>query len=125
MPPHNLQSISNEANIQLAIQAIDQGQIPSVQAAAKTFNVSKSTLQRRTKGTTSPCDSIPTNRKLTLIEEEVIVQYVLDLILRGFAPKVNNVEDMAKYYSVQLRYNEDNESQKELDFELYCTSTTS
>lgn len=94
-PPNNPQLKPNEANILLAIQAVEQGQIQGVRLAAKAFNIDKSTLSRRLRGTTSRRDFTPTNRKLTLIEESVIVQYILDLDARGFAPRVNDVKDMA------------------------------
>ena len=35
--------------------------------------------------------------KLTKLEEEVIVQYILDLDNRGFGPRLASVEDMANY----------------------------
>jgi len=85
----------NEANILLAIQAFNQGQFQSMRKAAETFNVNRSTLARRLDGTTSRCESIPTNRKLTMTEKPVIFQYILDLDSRGFAPRVSDVKDMA------------------------------
>lgn len=35
--------------------------------------------------------------KLTELEEEVIVQYILNMDTRGFAPRLAGVEDMANY----------------------------
>ena len=46
----------------------------------------------------TPCNETKANcHKLTKIEEEVIVQYILDLDTRGFAPWLVGVEDMANY----------------------------
>jgi len=35
--------------------------------------------------------------KLTKLEEEVIIQHIIDLDSRGFAPRLAGVEDMANY----------------------------
>jgi hypothetical protein len=40
-------------------------------------------------------DSQPNSKKLTQLEEEVIVNYILDLDTRGFAPRYAAVRDMA------------------------------
>ena len=40
-------------------------------------------------------DCQPNSKKLTQLEEEVIVKYILDLDLRGFAPTYAAVRDMA------------------------------
>ena len=43
-----------------------------------------------------PRRDIPANsRKLTDLEESVLVQYILDLAAKGFPPRVSVVEDMA------------------------------
>ncbi|EDN91311.1 hypothetical protein SS1G_00714 [Sclerotinia sclerotiorum 1980 UF-70] len=35
--------------------------------------------------------------KITQLEEEVIIEYILDMDRRGFPPKIKGVEDMANY----------------------------
>jgi hypothetical protein len=52
-------------------------------------------LQTRRAGTTSRRDTKPKLTKLTATEEEVIKQYILELDLRGFAPPLNTVREMA------------------------------
>ncbi|EDN97541.1 hypothetical protein SS1G_12392 [Sclerotinia sclerotiorum 1980 UF-70] len=37
------------------------------------------------------------NLNLTEKEEEVLIQYIIDMDERGFAPKLSGVEDMANY----------------------------
>jgi hypothetical protein len=37
------------------------------------------------------------NHKLTKLEEEVIIRYILDLDKRGFGPRLAGVEDIANY----------------------------
>jgi hypothetical protein len=53
------------------------------------------TLGRRYNGTSSRRDTIANSRDLTPLEEEVVVQHVLDLDLRGFSPTPQVVADMA------------------------------
>jgi len=90
-PPTNILPVSREARIQLAIQALDTGQIYGIQHTARNFNVPFSSLQTRRAGTASQRDTKPKLIKLTVTEEEAIKQYILKLDLRGFAPPLNTV----------------------------------
>jgi hypothetical protein len=96
MPPRNVtQILSNEADIQLAISAIDATQIIYVRRAASTFNVPESTLRDRRARKPARRDCQPNSRKLTLREEEVIIRYILDLDTRRFAPTYAAIRDIA------------------------------
>jgi hypothetical protein len=96
MPPRRtIKSPSNERNIQLALSALNTNQIQSVRRAAAVFNVPESTLRDRRAGKPYRRDHQPNCRKLTPVEEEVIVSYILDLDLRGFPPRYDAVRDMA------------------------------
>ena len=86
---------SNEADIQLAISAIQTSQIPAVSPAAATYNVVESTLRNRRAGKPARRDCQPSSKKLTQLEEEVIVRYILDLDFREFAPTYAAVCDIA------------------------------
>ena len=46
-------------------------------------------------GVPSRSDYIPSSRKLALYEEEAIIQYILDLDLRGFPPRPRDIQEMA------------------------------
>ena len=85
----------NEANLLLAIAALNRGQIKSVAQAAATFKVPRTTLRARRAGIAMRRDCQPSLKKLTKLEEEVIVRYILDLDSRGFAPSYAAVRDMA------------------------------
>ena len=88
-------STSNECHIILALQALRNDKNLSVRAAAKIYGVARKTLERRRAGKPARCDTIPKSRKLTQSEEEVIVQYIVELDARSFPPRLRGVEDMA------------------------------
>jgi len=56
-----------------------------------------SILSNRINGRTTLRERPPPNLKLTKLEEEVIVQYILDIDERGFVPRLASVEDIANY----------------------------
>ena len=93
-PLHSI-STDSEGRILLALHAFKQGQIRSLQAAARTYDVPYPTLRKRYRGKPARRDCIPNNRKLSCSEESVLVQYILDLDSRGFPPRFAAVEDMA------------------------------
>jgi hypothetical protein len=74
-----VQISSNEGSILLAVSAFQLGQCASISAAAKAYSVSKSTLLRRIHRSTLREEYTPTNKRLTLIEEEVLLQDILKL----------------------------------------------
>ncbi|KAL2885554.1 hypothetical protein HOO65_070016 [Ceratocystis lukuohia] len=85
----------NEANINLALQALKKDPKLSPYRASEIYKVSYRTLQRRCNGTPSRRDTIPKSRRLSDLEEQIIVQFILDLDSRGFPPRLHGVEEMA------------------------------
>ncbi|KAG6990073.1 ATP-dependent DNA helicase pif1 [Fusarium oxysporum f. sp. conglutinans] len=85
----------DEASILHAIQALQNDPQLSLRRAAKIYNVSLTTLWRRQQGILSQRDTIPKSRKLSDLEEQIIVQFILDLESRGFPPRLRGVEQMA------------------------------
>jgi hypothetical protein len=94
-PRSATQIVSNEADIQLAISSIDAKQVKGNRPAATIYNVAEATLRRRRRGMPARRDCQPNSKKLTQLEEEVIVKYILDLDSRGFAPTYAAVRDIA------------------------------
>ena len=90
-----IQSISKEARMILAIQALQKDPTLGVRKVADIYNVSKTTLKRRRDGTTARRDTLSPMRKLTILEEETIVQFIIELCTRAFPPRLSGVEDMA------------------------------
>jgi hypothetical protein len=89
------QLLSNEADIQLAISSINARQIQGNRPAAAVYNVAEATLRRRRAGIPARRDCQPNSKKLTELEEEVIISHILNLDQRGFAPTYAAVRDMA------------------------------
>jgi hypothetical protein len=89
------ESLKREGRITLAIQSIQQGQIQSTRSAAKPYDIPRKTLRDRLKGKRVRRDCTPNCLKLTKLEEQVIVNFILDLDSQGFSPRVYEVEDIA------------------------------
>jgi len=88
---------TKEARIILAIEAIRTSKKLSRRASAKIYNVPETTVRHRTDGMTPHADQRPPLQKLTELEEEVIIKYVLDLDSRGFPPRMEDVREMADH----------------------------
>ena len=85
----------NESQFTLAVQTTQKDPKLSVRRAASIINVPRSTLFDRIKGIYAVQDTRSVRHRLTELEDNVIVTYVIDLDSRGFAPRIPNVEDMA------------------------------
>jgi hypothetical protein len=91
----NVQLSNREGRIQLALSAYNTHQFRSLRCAAEAFKVPPSTLTTRYNGITNILERRNGRQKLTTTEEQTIVQYILDLDSRGFAPRLCEVADMA------------------------------
>ena len=87
--------VRNEAQIQLALQAMERDKELTVFAAAKRYGVPRKTLKRRRDGILPRSETIANSRNLDPLEEQVIIRRVLDLYEQGFSPGYGMVEDMA------------------------------
>jgi hypothetical protein len=86
---------NDESQLVLAIQAIQKDPTLRPRAAARIYSVDHRKLGQRLLGIPSRCDIPPNSRKLTDLEESVLVQHILDLATKGFPPRMSIVEDMA------------------------------
>jgi hypothetical protein len=84
-----------EGRVVLALEALDKYENLSLRAAAKIYKVDHTTLSRRRNGQPARRNSAPNSKRLTRIEEETIVQYIIELSTRAFSPRLRGVEDMA------------------------------
>ena len=93
--PSKMPSTSKEARVILALEAIKASPKIGIRAAAKLYNVPASTLCCRRAGRPARRDTTPNSKKLTQSEEEAIVQYIIELVVRAFLPRLSSVEDIA------------------------------
>jgi hypothetical protein len=90
-----MSSIPDEAKVILALEALKNDDKLSIRAAAKVYAVPYTTLYDRRAGRHARRDVSANSRKLTDLEEQTIVQYVIELCTRSFPPRLCGVEDMA------------------------------
>jgi helix-turn-helix, Psq domain len=76
----------DEAQINLAMEAVRSSSKMSIRRAAILYEVPRSTLTYRLASRNPRNETKANCHKLTEVEEEVIVRYILDLDTRGFAP---------------------------------------
>jgi hypothetical protein len=86
---------NNEARMPLAPQELQNNRKLSIRCAAKMYQVYYRTLQRRQHGTQSRRDIIPTSRKLSNLEKEILIHFIIDLDLKGFPPRYSFIKEMA------------------------------
>ncbi|KAJ8062115.1 hypothetical protein OCU04_008676 [Sclerotinia nivalis] len=88
---------SKEVRIILAIQAIESNKKLTIRKAAQSYCVPRSTLGDRIRGKPSMTEIRSKSHNLIELEEEVFIQYILDMDYRGFSFKLSGVEDIANY----------------------------
>ncbi|SCO92448.1 related to transposase [Fusarium oxysporum] len=79
----------------MALQAYQADPKLSLRRAAKIYDVHFQTLHYRSQGRQARDDYIPSSRKLSNQEEQVIVEYILNLDSRGFPSRHCDIEEMA------------------------------
>ncbi|KAL2889053.1 hypothetical protein HOO65_030554 [Ceratocystis lukuohia] len=86
---------NTEARTLLALRALQNDPKLSIRRAAIAHEIDERRLRRRRKGIQSRCDWVPKSRKFSDPEEQIIVQFILDLDSRGFLARLRGVEEMA------------------------------
>ncbi|KAJ9482390.1 hypothetical protein VN97_g11042 [Penicillium thymicola] len=87
--------VEQEGRVELAIQALKQQKVASVNEAARVFDVPRSTLRDRVKGTIHRPITRANCMKLDTIEEQSLEDWILDLDARGKAPTFALAQEMA------------------------------
>lgn len=99
MPPNRSQkvqkSVEQEGRILLAIKSIQNGRISTIAAAARSFNVPRTTLADRIKGIPNLYEARATGHKFTQLEEESIQDWLISMDQRGAALTIAMLRDMA------------------------------
>ncbi|EED13623.1 pogo transposable element, putative [Talaromyces stipitatus ATCC 10500] len=86
-----------EGRILLAISDLQNGRILRVAQAARIYSIPRATLQDRLNGTQQRSQVRANSHKLTQCEEELLVEWILDLGKRGLPPRHSLVREMADY----------------------------
>ena len=97
LPTQNTQQLQKEGRLTLSKQAIQTKQISSFRRAARLYNIPRSTLQDRVNGALPQATANAQKRKLRPTEEQVLVEWILDLDQRGFPSYIIDVRRMADY----------------------------
>ena len=63
--------------------------------ASKIYNILRSTLYNRLRGYTATSEKRDIQHKLILSEEKAFIQYIFDLDVRGFPPRIDKMKDIA------------------------------
>jgi hypothetical protein len=74
---------NKEARLLLALQALQNNPKLKLRPTARLYQVDYYALRRRHNGIQSQRDTTPKSRKLSDLEEQIIVQFILDLDSRG------------------------------------------
>ena len=87
--------LNTEGRIALAIQSLRLNRIRSLRAAAKAYDVPYSTLYQRYSGIHLQRETRLALCKLTQNEEDVLLEYILDLDIQGFPLQLAIIQDIA------------------------------
>ena len=90
-----MSSTNYEARMLLALQAYQNQPKLSFRRAAIVYRVNRNTLINRHKGIQSRRDTIQKSRRLSDLEEQILIHFILDLDSRGFPPRLRGVKEMA------------------------------
>ena len=85
----------NEGDLILALNALRSDPKLSVRKAAEIYNVPRTTLRDRRRGTQRKQDVRPPCQKLTSSEEKSVVRYIIDLDSRSFPLRLSSVREIA------------------------------
>jgi len=90
-----MSALSKETRITLAIEAIYTTKKMSIRRAAKIYDLFESSLYDRMKDMTPLTERYNGRYRLIPTEKETLLRYILDLDSWGFAPWIDNIEDIA------------------------------
>jgi hypothetical protein len=88
---------TQEARIILAIKTIRSSKKINRSNTTKIYNISYSILTNRMNSRIPIYEYRLGASKLTELEKEIIIQNILDMDTRGFAPRLASIEDIANY----------------------------
>jgi hypothetical protein len=87
--------LSKEGRMSLAVASFQNNPYQTKRTLAAAFDVPESTLRTRLRGILPRHETTPVNVKMSPLEEQSLVQWILDLDQRGFPPQIIDVRRMA------------------------------
>ena len=78
------QNTLRDSRLSFAIAVYQNNKKLKPTALARTYDVPKTTLLQRLRGTPSRSEAVSVNQKLHPVKEQSLVQWILDLDRRGF-----------------------------------------
>ncbi|KAF6525425.1 hypothetical protein HZS61_011220 [Fusarium oxysporum f. sp. conglutinans] len=90
-----MSQFSKEADILLALRVYQDNLKLGLREAARLYNADYWAVRHRRNGMQARCNWVPKSRKLSDLEEQIILQFILDLDSRGFPPRLRGIEEMA------------------------------
>ena len=84
-----------ESTIQKALEHIENHPEQSVRSTAAAYNLSEATLRRRRKGATDRHTSHELYQRLSLLQEEFLVDWILEQDQHGYPPSHARAREMA------------------------------
>jgi hypothetical protein len=85
MPPQRVNiKAQNKGRLLLALQAFQLKQVASISEAARLYNIPHQTLSDRIHGHVARVDSRANSHKITPVEEEILVQWIISMYERGY-----------------------------------------
>jgi hypothetical protein len=87
--------LSKEGRMSLAVASFQNNPYQTKRTLAAAFDVIHSTLRTRLRGILPRHETTPVNVKMSPLEEQSLVQWILDLDQRGFPPQIIDVRRMA------------------------------
>ena len=93
--PQQQEALFREGRIDLGVQAYKLGQITTLRGVERIYDVSRKTVKRRVSGIILKRGSAAPNRRLTLVQEESLKQWILLMDYCGMPPRIATVRQMA------------------------------
>ena len=94
MPPQHSHLLSKEGRLSLATATLKSNPQYLKRSVASAYRVPESTLRTRLQGTQAKHETTSVNLKMSPIEEQSLVEWILDLDRRGFPPYIIDVRRM-------------------------------
>ena len=99
--PQQQADLFREGRIDLGVRAYKLGQVTSLRGVERAYDVSRKTVKRRASGIQPRRGTPALNRRLTLIQEESLKQWILSMDQRGMPPRIATVRQMASILAAQ------------------------